>query len=99
MSNKGQAVQGRKKKPSTFALIVEIGLGLFGLYGIGHLLSKRWVSGILLFLFSFVWLVVEGITKDVILRGNYPTGLCALAFHSPIILISIKILMNTKSKA
>ena len=69
-----------------------------GIYGIGHLLTKRWTSGLLLFFFSFIWLFVEGIVKDVVLRGNFQSGLCALAFHLPVILISIKILSKPVSK-
>lgn len=84
------------EKPLMVAIALEILIGIFGVYEIGHLISKRWVSGILLFGFSFFWLFVEGITKDVILRGKYPTGLCALAFHAPIVLVSILLLRKNK---
>jgi len=83
-------------KTKTIALVAECVLGILGIYGIGHLIAKRWVSGILFFIFSFFWLFVEGFTKDAILMGNYPTGLCALAFHGPVVIISLLILKKNK---
>jgi hypothetical protein len=97
MSGNNQIDEVRKNRPSTLAIIIEVGLGLFGIYGVGHLFSRWWLSGILLFLFSFVWLFIEGITKDVFLRGNYPAGLCALVFHAPIIVISLIIIRKPKN--
>jgi hypothetical protein len=97
MNGNTQTDKMRKNRPSTLAIIIEVGLGLFGIYGVGHLISRRWLSGILLFLFSFFWLFIEGITKDVFLRGNYPAGLCALVFHTPIIVISLIVIRKPKN--
>jgi hypothetical protein len=91
--------QPNKNKVSSVSIIIEIVIGLFGIYGIGHLLSRRWVSGVLFLLFSFFWLVVEGVTKDVIFRGDFSSGLCALVFHVPIVIISIAILKKSKNKS
>jgi len=79
-------------KPSSIAIAIEVILGILGFYGIGHLMSKRWMAGVGFLLFSFLWLFIEGITKDIFLAGNYPAGLCALAFHLPVMLISVSIL-------
>ena len=83
-------------KTKTIAIVVEFVLGILGIYGIGHLIAKRWTSGILFFIFSFFWLFIEGITKDVLLAGNYPTGLCGLAFHAPVVIVSLFILKKRK---
>lgn len=82
--------------PSRAAVLVEIVLGVLGVYGLGHLLCKRWLPGIALLLFSPLWLVVEGYTKDVLLAGDYPVGTCALGFHVPIMLASVAILSRRR---
>lgn len=77
---------------SRIAVGVEIILGLLGIYGLGHFLARRWRSGLGFLLFTPLWLFVEGVTKDVLLAGNYPVGWCALTFHMPVMYISVILL-------
>lgn len=98
MTNSDQMSKEDKKGPKPLAFVLEIIFGIFGIYGIGHFLARKWTSGLLLFFFSFIWLVIEGIAKDVIFRGNYPPGLCALAFHAPVVFFSITILTKSQLK-
>lgn len=77
-------------------VVIEFLIGLFGIYGFGHFLNKRWKIGIGFLLFSFAWLFVEGVIKDAVLGGVYQPGLIALLFHLPIVFISILFLINNR---
>ena len=98
MSDHDQEKTQNKKSQSNLFMIIELIFGLFGIFGIGHLFCKRWVSGIIFVLFSFIFSVFIGIIKDVILHGNYPPGTFALCIRVPVVFVSVLILNKQASK-
>lgn len=95
-----QAEQTKPTKRSTIIAIIELTIGLFGFFGIGHLLIGRLIRGILLLLFSVIWLTTEIIVKDRIISpvyGDIP-GLVAAFFHLPFALISAYVVYSDSAR-
>jgi hypothetical protein len=79
-------MQSIQKKDRSIALILEIVLGLFGIYGVGWLYSNKTNVGLSLLIGGIVWAIIAiaitVVTGGFALFCTIPVNLCAVAVSS-----------------
>jgi hypothetical protein len=88
-------VTGRPENPSrTAAIIVEVLLDLFGIYGVGWLIAGETTIGIILLVASFIWWPIA------VLGTVFTAGLgvlCVLPLNVIFLLVSVILLAQRTS--